>query len=61
VLWSYLVSWYTLPVLLVACSLSVPLQRLRLNRDIAVLGGRAPAVKGGLFGWYLEPSVWYMI
>jgi hypothetical protein len=51
VLRSYLVSWYALLVLLVACSLYVPLQRLKLNREIAILGGRAPAVKGGFFGW----------
>jgi hypothetical protein len=49
---SYLLSWYTLLVLLVVCSLYVPLQRLRLNRDIAFLGGQAPAVKNGFLGWY---------
>jgi hypothetical protein len=47
---SYLASWYTLLLLLVGCGLYVPLQRLKLNRDIAALGGRAPAVKGGFFG-----------
>jgi hypothetical protein len=58
---SYLVSWYTPLVLLVVCSLYVPLQRLKLNRDIALLGGRAPAVKGGFFGWHRKPPLLYMI
>jgi hypothetical protein len=47
----YLGSWYTLLVILVVCCLYVPLQRLRINRDITFLGGRAPAVQGGFFGW----------
>jgi hypothetical protein len=53
---SYLLSWYSLFVLLVVCSLYVPLQRLKHNRDLAFLGGRAPAVKNGFLGWLLiEP------
>jgi hypothetical protein len=47
----YLGSWYTLLVILAVCSLIVPLQRLRISRDISFLGGRAPAVQGGFFGW----------
>jgi hypothetical protein len=47
---SYLLSWYFLLVLLVVCGLYVPLQRLRLNRDIARLGGRAPPVTSGFLG-----------
>jgi hypothetical protein len=54
---SYLVSWYTLLVVLVVCGLYVPLRRLKLNRDIAFLGGRAPAVQGGFFGWYCTQSL----
>jgi hypothetical protein len=54
---SYLVSRYTLLVVLVVGSLYVPLQRLKLNRDIASLGGRAPAVQGGFFGWSCTQSL----
>lgn len=61
VLRSLLVSWYTLLLLLVICSLYFPLQRLRLNREIAFLGGRASAVKGGFFGWHGKPPLRYLI
>lgn len=50
---SYLLSWYSFFVLLVVCSLYVPLQRLKHNRDLVLLGGRAPAVKNGFLGWLL--------
>lgn len=56
---SYLLSWYSLLVLLVICSLYVPLQRLRHNYDLTFLGGRAPAVKNGFLGWLLNRSLWY--
>lgn len=52
---SYLVSWYIPLVFLGIGSLYVPFQWLRLNRDIALLGGRAPAVKGGFLGWCQKP------
>ena len=57
---SHLLSWYALLVLLLVCGLYVPLQRLKLNRDLAFLGGRAQAVKSGFLGWYSMPHPWNM-
>jgi hypothetical protein len=56
---SYPLSWYSLLVLLLVCSLYVPLQRLKHIRDLTFLGGRAPGVKNGFLGWLLNRSLWY--
>lgn len=43
-------SKYAVLVFFIACILYLPVQRLRLNREVARLGGRAPLVEGGFLG-----------
>ncbi len=46
----YLFSWYTLLAVVIILVLYLPLQRLKINRDIAGLGGRAPSIKTSPLG-----------